>query len=335
MSSKINKFNIKKIRTALFFIMFICLATALFGQDIEQEKDPFILFLPVGYNGFWLDEQTIHNPAAGIGFMLGKQDLPFTQIERRLMGMAMYMPFIFPKTPQPDVPKLLHEVGGMFDGRFGRHQALVIFQSASDEPISGGLNTFQLGAGYGYEVIRRPQISLILGAVLCVTDFKQNMGINVSSPVLPMPLIRLGVDTKWFDLSMDFITGPNLDFTVAPEEKVRLTGDVRIDTLRSITDVNCEFAIWYRLFSSDHKLGDFFGLGAGFKNEVTGFNLSRGESFELQRASVFAAIDLSIIQIQSGWVIDSTYIMNDVKTNSPGKGFFLTVHGMIPIINRQ
>jgi hypothetical protein len=127
------------------------------------------------------------------------------------------------------------------------------------------------------------------------------------------------------------------NFTIAPKERFRFTGDIRMEAYRSITDLICEFTLWYRLFKPDHKLGDFAGIGAGFKNDVTGFDLSgkiQAETFELQRSAVFAAIDLSFLKIQGGWVIDSNYLLDGKKTASPGRGFFLSVQGMIPVYQK-
>jgi len=336
-----NENGLKYVRQGcivnLFISLLCCFVTMLPGQESEPEKNPFVIFLPIGYDYMRLNGQTVHRPAAGIGFMSGEQDLPFNQVENRFLFMAMYMPSIFTEKPQPEIPKLYHEISGLFDGRLGRHQILAIFQSNSDRPLSG-LNTFQVGAGWGYEVIRRSNVSLILGSVLVVGDFSDMLPFEISTPIMPFPLIRFGIDTEWFASSLDFITGPNLEFTIAPKERVRFTGDIRIETYRSIADFNCEFTLWYRLFKPDHKLGDFAGVGVGFKNELVGFNLSnniQGDTFELQQSSISAALDLSIIKIQAGWVINSNYLLDGERSGSPGNGFMFSIQGMIPVINRQ
>jgi hypothetical protein len=310
---------------------------AVYGQETEKKNDPFVFFIPISYDLLLLEEQTVHSPAGGVGFLVGKQDLPFNRIERRFTGLAAYQPFIFTEE-FPEVPKMLHQIGGMFDARVKRHQILAIFQANSDIPVFGGINTFQFGAGYGYEIIRRPKVSLILGAVLGVRDFGITLPSGDPWLLMPLPLIRFGVDTRWFTASFDFITGPVFNFTIAPKERIRFTGDMRMETYRSIADLNGEFTLWYRLFKPDYKLGDFAGIGVGFKNDVTGFDLSAGiqaKTFELQRSSVFATIDLSILKIQGGWVINSNYLLDGKKTGSPGNGFFLSVQGMIPVYQKQ
>jgi hypothetical protein len=315
----------------LVFILLSFFIPMLPAQEPEPEKEPFILFLPIGYDFLRMEEQTIHSVAGGIGFMYGEQNQPFDQVKNRFLGMALYMPFIFTETPNPDMPKLYHGIRGIFDGRLGRHQILAILSANSDAPIYGGLNTFRFAGGWGYEIIRKPHISLILGAVAGVSNF------GFGSPVMPLPLVRFGIDTKWFASSFDFITGPNLSFTIAPKERIRLSADMEMETFRSIADLNCEFTLWYRLFAPDHKMGDFAGIGVGFKNELTSFDLSRDfsqEKFELQKSSVLATLDLSLLTIQAGWVIDSNYLLDDKKAGSPGNGFFLSVRGMILLANR-
>jgi hypothetical protein len=281
----------------------------------------------------------VHNPGGGIGFIMGKQDQPFDKIERQFFGIALYQPFFFTQEMSPDVPKRLHQIKAIFDGRIERHQLLAILKSSSDKPFSG-LNTFRAGVGWGYEVIRKPQVSLILGGLVGVSDFGFDLPSGDPLPVMPLPLVRFGIDTQLISASFEYITGPYLDFTIAPKERIRFTADMSMENFRSIADLVCEYTLWYRLFTPDHKLGDFAGIGVGFKNDMKSFDLSsekakrQSETFELQQSSVFAVIDLSFFKIQGGYIIDSNYFLDGKKTVSTGNGFFLSVQGMIPIVNK-
>jgi hypothetical protein len=82
-------------------------------------------------------------------------------------------------------------------------------------------------------------------------------------------------------------------------------------------------------------MGDFAGIGLGFKNSLAGFDLScninTAKTFELQYNSVFAAVDISILKIEGGWVFDSNYLVDAEKYSSPGRGFYISVQGMIPV----
>ena len=334
---------IKKAK--LFFILLCGICAALSAQEPNSSKNPLMIIIPLGYDFMRLEEQTLHSPSAGIGFLLGKENLPFTEVEQRFMGMALYKPFIFTETPEysvegeqasSDLPKLYHQIQAEFDGRIKRHQLLFSFQSSSNEPVIGGLHTFNIGGGWGYELIRQPHVSLILGALVAVSDFGITLPGGGVWPLLPLPFVRFGVDTQWFASSFDFLGDPSLTFTVAPKSKIRLTGDMRMKKFRSIDDLLCEFTLWYRFFDSGHKLGDFAGIGLGFKNGGKDFALSGSETedFGFRQRSVFATLDLSILKIQGGWIFDSQYIVDNEKSGNPGKGFFISVGGMIPIGTR-
>ncbi|MDR0497137.1 MAG: hypothetical protein LBH42_05960 [Treponema sp.] len=306
-----------------------------YGQDQTETKNPFMLLFPFGYDFLHLGKQNLHIPAAGAGFLIGEQDLPFPEVEHRLFGMALYQLFFFQEEPMPGLPKQFHQIDAIVDGRIFRHQLLFIFKSSADRPIAGGISTFQTGLGWGYEVIRRPSVSFILGGAVAVGDFGLTLPSGEVWPVIPVPLIRFGIDTQLFYSSFDFLTGPNFSFTVAPKEKIRFTGDMRMDNYRSITDIICEYILWYRLFGNDHKLGDFAGIGLGFKNDSVDFVLSENSIvFELQQSSVFAVFDLSILKIEGGWVFDSRYLVDGVKTGNPGKGFYVSVQGIIPVTKK-
>jgi hypothetical protein len=275
----------KSNRWLIFTLLGCLIAVNAIGQEQTDQGKPMFI-IPLGYDFMRLGEQSIHRPAIGAGFLLGEQDLPFIEVERRFFGMALYQPFFLSDKPQAGLPTQFHQIDAIFDGRFNRHQLLFIFKSAADKPVAGGLNTFQTGFGWGYEVIRQPNVSLILGAALGISDF------GFTLPVLPLPLIRFGIDTQWFVSSFDFLTGPNLDFTIAPKERFRFTADMRMDHYRNIRDLICEFTLWYRFFDDRHRLGDFAGIGMGFKNDSIGFNLSGNtvgiETFELQQTSIIA-----------------------------------------------
>ena len=335
----------KKI-TVFFILLAFCTDAFAFTEEQKAEeqkaqekqaksKDPLTIFIPVGYEYMRVEEQSAHRPAGGIGFMIGEQDLPFTEVERRFFGIALYQPLIFAETPEPGIPKLFHEIDLLLDARINRHQLLLIFQALSDRPVAGGLDSIQIGAAWGYEVIRKQHVSLILGAALAVSDFGITLPSGSAWPALPLSLIRFGVDTKWFASSFDFLTGPNFEFTVAPKSRIRFSGDMRMDNYRSIDDIICEFTLWYRFFDSEHEMGDFAGIGIGIKNEVLDFTLDASGTpakyYGFMQRAIFAALDLSIVKIQGGRVFDSCYLLDGEKTKNTGRGFFISVQGIVPI----
>jgi len=325
----------------LIFSIIICcfFAANAFGQEKEEEeqsKPPFIFFLPTGYDYIHFDKQSIHSFAVGAGFLSGEQDIAFTEVEQRFFGLVLYQPFFFTEEPQSVVHKRLHQIDALFDGRINRHQLLIIFKSAADKPVAGGLSTFQAGVGWGYEIIRNQQVSLIIGGVLGVSDFGITLPSGDPFPILILPFIRFSIDTQWFVSSFDFLTGPNFSFTFAPKEKFRFTADMRMDKFRNINDFIYEYTLWYRLFSEDHKLGDFVRIGAGIKHDTTEFFLSHNTTtFELQQTSVFASIDLSILKIQGGWIFNSDYLINGKQCGSSAKRLYVSIQGMIPVYSKK
>jgi hypothetical protein len=58
------------------------------------------------------------------------------------------------------------------------------------------------------------------------------------------------------------------------------------------------------------------------------------KTFELQYNAVFAAVDISILKIEAGWVYGSIYLVDLKKERSPSSGFFLSIQGMIPVFKR-
>jgi len=327
MSDGVNKM----FRTVLLIFVLFLIAVNAYGQEKEALNQPFFFLIPVGYDYIHMEKQTVHSFAVGAGFLLGQQDTPFDEVNHKFFGLALFQPFFFADEPQTGVPKQFYQIDAILDGRIKRHQLLLIFKSAADKPASG-LSTIQAAVGWGYEVIRRKHISLIIGGALAVSDFDITLPSGASLPVLPLPLVRFGIDTHWFALSFDFLTGPNLFFTIAPKERIRFTADMRMDKFRNIEDLIYEHTLWYRLFSADHKLGDFAGIGAGIKHDMKSFVLSNvAADFELQQTSVFGTIDISILKIQGGWIFDSNYLIDGDKRKSPGNGFFISAQGIIPI----
>ena len=297
-----------------------------------QEKDDSFFLIPFGYNFMRIGEQTIHQPAAGAGFMNGERSPPFNEINRRILAFALYQPLIFKTNPYPDVPVHLHKIEALIDGQINRHQLLFAFKSSSDKPVAGGLSTFKAGFGWGYELVRRPQVSLILGAALGVSDFGLSLPSGAVWPLFPLPLLRFNVNSEWFSSSFYFLTGPNLSFTVAPKEKFRFTADMRMENYHSISDLIYEYIVWYRLFGTDHRLGDFAGIGFGIKNDAMDFFISQSSAtFELQQSSVIAVIDLFLFKIESGWIYKSRYMIDGKKDAGTGNGFFISVQGILPI----
>jgi hypothetical protein len=318
-------------RLAIVFALALAWVPPVLPAQEGKNAARDLFFLPiVSYDYLRLDNQEAHIPAIGFGLMKGKADTPFAEVGRRFFTLLMYQPVFFQSETVPGYSRTFHQIDFLFDGRIGRQQFLGLLKAASDKPLAGGLHTFQAGAGWGYEIIRRSNVSLILGAVLCVGDFGIDLPNGEPLPLMPLPLVRFGLDTRFLDLSFDFLTGPNFSFTIAPESRIRLSGDMRMDNYRGLGDILCEYTLWYRFFSPEHQLGDFAGIGIGLKNESLGFDLSadRDKALEIQNTSVFAVLDFSFLKLSGGYIFDSRLLVDEAQRDKREKGFYLSVQAM-------
>jgi hypothetical protein len=313
------------MRNIAVLVLFFCVFT-VFSQE-NEENDKLHVIPMASYNYIKLENQSVRIPGIGFGLMKGDYGKDFTEIHRSLFGVALYQPVFFNNA---GTNKIYHQIDVLLDGRIERHGFLGIFRSASDKPVAGGLQTFQAGVGYGYEFIRNSSVSLILGAAVSVGDFGLSLPDGSLLPVLPLPLIRFGLNLKWIDLTFEFLTGPNMAFTIAPEKRIRFTADMRMDYYRSIEDIICEYILWYRFFDNNSHLGDFMGTGIGFKNDSLGFDLSTGRNkkFELQHSAIFGVIDFTALRLEGGYIFDSHYLVDEKKLNSQGKGFYIAIQGL-------
>jgi hypothetical protein len=305
----------------LLFNIFI-----VFTQE-NDENDKLHIIPMASYNYIGLENQSVHIPGIGFGLMKGDYGKDFTEIHRSFFGVALYQPVFYNNAGADET---YHQIDILLDGRIERHEFLGIFRSASDKPVAGGLQTFQAGLGYGYELIRNSSVSLVLGAAIAVGDFGLSLPDGSLFPILPLPVIRFGLNLKWVDLTFDFLTGPNMAFTIAPEKRIRFTADMRMDYYRSIEDIICEYILWYRFFDNNSSLGDFMGVGIGFKNDSIGFDLTigRDKKFELQHSAIFSVIDFTVLRLEGGYIFDSRNLVDEKELNSQGKGFYMAIQGM-------
>jgi hypothetical protein len=323
--AKVTDFCNRLIRVKKLILLFF--AVSYFCVNVFADEDAGIHIIPAAsYNYLNFDDHKVHIPGIGFGVTAGDYGKGFTSIHNSFLGMGMYQPVIFSGGQRNEGyhNEVYHQIDVLLDGRIERHQFLGIFRSASDKPVSGGLHTFQAGAGWGYEIIRSSRVSFIAGLVAAAGDF------GLPSPVLPLPLLRFGLDTTWVNAHFDFLTGPNLSMTIAPEKRLRFTADLRMAYYRGIEDLLGECILWYRFFEKDSAAGDFAGLGIGIKNDGLGFDLSadKDHKYELQYSAVFGVFDISVLKIEAGYIFDSRTFMNEQNAGSPGKGFYFALQGM-------
>ncbi len=265
-------------------LIMLCIVTAVIAAEVNV--------LPlVSYDYLSLDSQSIQSPGAGL-IVAGEN----------AMAVGLYTLHSLEKEPSAGSPTLYHSLEFVLDGHKGRHAYLAVFKSEADKPVYGGLNTFQSAAVYGYTLLDGQRLSLALGGGLAVSDFGIEGADGEPWPLLPVPLIRMSYTSRLLESSFEFITGPNLGFTIAPENQIRFTGDFRMDQFRDIRDLIFESALHYRFFPADHPMGDLAGVSIGFKNDVYLFNLAgEDEPVEIQYCALFGTIDLTLLKISGGY----------------------------------
>jgi hypothetical protein len=301
-------------------LLYVLIFMPLLG--FAEEKDYSIIPL-AAYEFVSLADQQYHAPGAGLVFMKGEQSSSSTPPSKErdsLMIAAFYQSYLF-KENQGGYPSLYHNVTAMVERKIKRHQMLGIFRSPSDEPVYGGLRTFQAALGYGYELVRNNALSLTLGAAVGVSEF--DIGGDISVPAFPFPLVRFGFTSSWLHVSFDFLTNPVLDIVIAPESRIRMNGSFQMVYYRDIHDLLFDCTLWYRFFTKEHQMGDFAGLGIGIKNSGEDFLLSeKGKTHEMAYYAVYGVIDLSFLEISGGYVFNGRERYGDNAAQSLGNGYF-------------
>ena len=306
----------------IIFLTVFSFTVAAYQAGAKDNPDDELRLIPVfQYDYLSLDAQNLIS--MGGGFVIQNSDVTFTGI---------YMRHSFSDKVLHDYPDIFHTIDTLLDGKAGRHRYIGIFKSESDNPVAGGISTYQAGALYGYELIGGGNLSFVIGCGIAVGDFGIETHDGDTWPVLPVPLIRLFYNSEWIDMKFECITSPNLSFTIAPGRRLRFTWDSRMDQTRDIRDLIFECSIDYRFFDRDNGLGDFAGISAGFKNDNYGAYIlgdrDGKESIEVHYYSVFGALDLSLLKIYGGYAFKGRELYREKEKNIIGNGYFFTVRAL-------
>jgi hypothetical protein len=102
---------------------------------------------------------------------------------------------------------------------------------------------------------------------------------------------------------------------------------MRMDYYRSVRDIICEYTLWYRFFPPEHEIGDFAGIGMGFKNDSLDFAISgdRDKNLELQHSGIFAVLDLTVLKLTGTYILDSRLLVDGAQRDKWKRGFCLSV----------
>lgn len=310
------------IRSTPCILIALLAAPILFWAAPILPADSGLQVIPLArYQLLSLESQTVHSPGAGV-----------VVVGESLVLVGVYSRHLFEQGLEFGYPDTFHAIQLLADGRRDRHRYLGFFKSESDRPVVGGIRTFQAAAVYGYEVVQRPQFSLVLGGGLAFTD----LGIETPNgdpwPLIPVPLVRAGWESRILEASFDFVTGPNLNLTLAPQSRLRVTMEARIDQLRDERDLMFETALVYRFFTPDHHLGDLAGVALGIKSDSFEFaREAADESLELHYYALFGTLDLTLLTLSGGYAFDSRLRYRESVSRSAGDGWFVSVTALYPL----
>ncbi|MCL2130133.1 MAG: hypothetical protein FWH35_07260 [Treponema sp.] len=309
-----------KIVKSIFFVF--VLSTALYAQETKKDwtLTPFL-----NYEYLSFDEQHIHSPGEGMVFIRGNMTPPLSEERNSLLIAGIFKQYIIKENPE-DYPNLYHSINLMVDRKIKRHLILGLSTAESDKPYYGGWRSFIGGIGYGYELIRRENVSLTLGGGIGFGDFGIKLPNGKDLHVMPLPIVRFNIDTSFMDLSFEYLKNPVLNITLLPDYRIQLINAFSISKFRDLRDLIFDIRLMYRLFGKESKFGDFAGIGVGVKNGGLGFSLAEeGKSYEMYYHSVYGMLDLSFLQVQGGYSFNGLEVYDLERKKDIGDGFFLNI----------
>lgn len=297
----------------LIITLIFCLFLSLFGNTNKVNYIPLMQYEHLNYGG-----QTIYSPAGGL-LVMGSN----------FQVVGIYSNYHFKNDLSNSYPDQFHSLDFLAESFRGRHHFVSLLKSESDKPISGGLHTFQLASVWGYEIVSRENFQFVLGSGIGISDFGIDMSNGKPLPLIPLPLIRMKSNSKWLNTKLDFITGPNFEFIIAPQKQTRLKGDFRIDNLRDERDIIFDLSGHYRFFSSTSSMGDFAGLAIGLANNNIAFDLAeKDEIFDYHYYSLYSELDLSFLKISGAYTFKNREMYREEEKINFDDGFTFSIQAL-------
>jgi hypothetical protein len=303
----------------LFLLLLLAASSIMYAQEAAKDWN---LLTMLNYEYVSIGEQRIHFPTAGIMFNQGMNSRT-AETQNTFSIAGIYTPFIAEEL-KDDYSNLYHTMNIIADKRINRHSIFGIILSESDKPFYGGTRSFIAAAGYGYEFIRKENISLLLGANAGFLD----LGIEIDDepfPFMILPRVAFNMKTSWMHFSATFLNKPIFDLTFLPESKIRLITNLTIPlSIRDVQDLQFDTMIMYRPFSKDSKMGDFAGIGLGFKNGGFGMSYAKKDtSYDIVYNSIYGKLDISFFQFSAGYLFNGVESYDYDNRDTIDDGFFI------------
>jgi hypothetical protein len=296
----------------------IFMAVCCFAEDANTRIIPLL-----NYEFVSLENQQFHAPGGGL--ILSQRN--------SLLAALLYKPYIV-KEVLPGYSELYHDIDFIIEKRTGRHLIQGVFTAYSDKPVYGGFHTTTTKIGYGYELIRRENWNLTLGLTLVIGDLGIKLPNGALWPVLPLPLGRIEFNSSIINF---LYNDPEIQFTLFPENRVRITGYTHLDvySFYDIHDLKFNSILWYRFFDKSHAAGDFLGIGLGIQNagQNNGADFALGEKdkkYDINYYSVFGIVDAGVLKLSGGYIFYSREVHDAAYSRPTGKGFFIKAEMLYP-----
>jgi hypothetical protein len=302
-----------------FILLIIIILSIILNSEAAEKNENSLNYIPIaGWEHLDINSQKINS--SSMGMIVQGSDLQV---------VGLYRNHKFDKHLEFAYPKQYHSIEFLIEKNIRKHQFLTVFNSDSDEPVSGGLHTFQAAMVWGYRLIEKKKIELILGCGIGISDFGIEMSNGDPLPVIPLPLIRAKYHSNKLSAKVDFITGPNFNFVIAPESQIKLCTDLRIDKLRDERDLVFDVALKYRFFPNDHPMGDFAGISAGIKNDNLSFDLSqKDEIYDLHYYGLYGEIDFTLLKLTGGHTFKNREMYREEDKFEKKDGFFFAIQAL-------
>ncbi|MDC7226046.1 MAG: hypothetical protein PQJ61_04695 [Spirochaetales bacterium] len=296
----------------LFIAGFFC----VFSFSVIAEDSS--MYIPVaGYDYLNIESVTIHTP--GIGLIL---------VDDSFAVSGIYKHGFLSEENQSYPLSGFHSVDLMMEVHKDGHQLITSFISESDQPVYGGWATLQAAVIYNYRLINTDVFKLHVGAGAALGDFGIDLADGSNWPLVPILFLSLEYTASGFKAEFSFISGPDLDIVLFPENNFRIYGQLQINSYKDLRDLLFDLSLCYRLFAENESVEDFIGISAGINNNVLDFVPGGDdEEYELQYYSLYTKIDLSIIKISGGYNFNGRRLFGNEISYLEDSGFFLGLEG--------
>jgi len=283
-----------------------------------------IKIIPIlNYDFISVENQSYHLPGSGLILLNGNHSPLWNEDPDNLMIGAIYKTAIINDVPL-NYSNIFHTVELIGEWRKNRHFVQGLISSYSDKPFYGGFHTTYSQIGYGYQIVRRKNIRLTIGAAVGFSDFGFDLPNGGTWPLLPSPIIEFKFNSRIFDLSFKW---PELKFTIGTESRVRMTAAAKLEIWKfnDIHDMLFDCILWYRFFDKDFAYGDFMGAGIGIKNGGLDFTLGEeGKFYNTHHYSVFGIFDAGLLKVSGGYIFYSREFYGDNSFKPTGRGWYIS-----------